>query len=198
MKNVKKYFLVVILVIAVDQFTKLWVHFNMPMGFAGQIRLIGDWLKLYYTLNPGMAFGIKFGFVYGKLFLTVGRIIASCAIGRYIYISSQKPDACSLTLIAWSFVLGGAIGNVIDSTFYGVLLHNAPIDSITPWMHGQVIDMILVDLWSFRMPTWVPFFSGQYIRGFPIFNLADTFISLGVFLILIKNHLNLKEKYASK
>lgn len=187
MKSGKKSIFLILFIILLDQATKLWVHFNMPLGAAGQIKLIGNWLKLYHVLNPGMAFGIQFGFVYGKFILTIGRIIASILIGFYINSLIKKSSKCSLLIIAWSFVLGGAIGNVIDSTFYGVLFGNAPGNVISPWMHGQVIDMIYIDLWTFKMPIWMPFFSGQYVRALPIFNVADVAITLGVVLILLKN-----------
>ena len=71
-------------VIFLDQASKLWVHCNMEIGYLGAIKLVGNWLKIHYTLNPGMAFGIQFGFKYGKLLLTLGRIAATCVIGRYI------------------------------------------------------------------------------------------------------------------
>lgn len=187
MKAGKKCVFLILVIIVLDQATKVWVHFNMPLGGVGQIRLIGDWLKLYHVLNPGMAFGIQFGFAYGKFILTIGRIIASILIGFYIHSLSKKSKNCTILVIAWSFVLGGAIGNVIDSAFYGVLFGNAPMTAITPWMHGQVIDMVYIDLWTFKMPLWMPFFPGQYVRAFPIFNLADVAITLGVILILLNN-----------
>jgi signal peptidase II len=80
-------------------------------------------------------------------------------------------------------ILAGAVGNVIDSTFYGVFLNNAPYGSPTPWFHGQVIDMIFVDIWEGFIPEWVPVWGGQYYST-PIFNIADSCIFIGVCLIL--------------
>ena len=183
-----KYFVIVLLAIILDQSTKLLVYFNMEMGSAGQIKILGDWFKLHYTLNPGMAFGIQFGFKYGKILLTLGRIFATIFIFDHIYKESIKSENYSKeSLFAWSFIAGGAIGNVIDCIFYGVYLGNAPYLSPFKWLHGQVIDMILIDLYSIRMPDWVPYYGGLYYRSFPIFNIADCFITLGVSMLLIKN-----------
>jgi len=191
MKNYFKYILVVIAVILLDQFSKLWVHFNMNFGSIGQIKLIGNWLKLYYTLNPGMAFGIELGFIYGKVVLTVGRILASIAIFYYIY-KLCKNDQRGLNYLAlsWSFVLGGALGNVIDSVFYGVYLGNAPLNAPFAWFNGQVIDMIFFDLFTYKVPDWSPFYAGYYVKSFPIFNMADVFITLGIAMILGQKYLS--------
>ena len=84
-KNPWKYYLIALAIILIDQSSKLWVHFNMEMGYPGAIKLFGNWLKIHYTLNPGMAFGVQIGSKYGKLLLTVGRIVATTVIGRYIW-----------------------------------------------------------------------------------------------------------------
>lgn len=181
-----KYTALIVFIILLDQAAKIWVHFNMPIGALGQIKLVGNWLKLYHILNPGMAFGIKFGFKYGKLFLTVGRLVASAFIVVYIRSLLKKSEGCK-TVIAWSLILAGAVGNVIDSVFYGVLFGNAPQGALSPWMHGQVIDMIYIDIVTFKMPDWMPFFYGQYVKAFPIFNIADVAITFGVILLLLAN-----------
>jgi signal peptidase II len=182
-KNPTRYLLLSVLLIAIDQVSKLLVYKYMQPGFSGQIALIGSWLKLHYVLNPGMAFGMQLSYEYGKLFLTLFRLIAMCAIGWYL-VHLARSGASQGLLWALAMILAGAVGNVIDSTFYGVLLDNAPYGSPTPWFHGQVIDMIFVDFWEGFIPEWVPLWGGQYYST-PIFNIADSCIFLGVCSILI-------------
>lgn len=182
-KNAIKYLLISVLLIILDQVTKMLVHYNMEPGFPGQVVLLGDWLKLHYVLNPGMAFGMQLGHEYGKLFLTLFRLAAMVVIGWYLVNLALK-GASGTLLLALSLILAGAVGNVIDSTFYGVLLGNAPVGSPTPWFHGQVIDMIFVDFWEGFLPDWIPVFGGQYYST-PIFNVADSCIFIGVCIVLI-------------
>jgi signal peptidase II len=182
-KNPARYLLFSVLLIAIDQLSKLLVFKYMQPGFSGQILLAGNWLKLHYVLNPGMAFGMQLGHEYGKLFLTLFRLLAMCAIGWYL-VHLARTGASKGLLWALSMILAGAVGNVIDSTFYGVFLDNAPYGSPTPWFHGQVIDMIFVDFWEGFIPDWVPVWGGQYYST-PIFNIADSCIFLGVCSILI-------------
>jgi signal peptidase II len=183
-KNQWKYYLIVLIVVVIDQWSKLWVHFNIEMGYLGSMKLIGNWFKIHYTLNPGMAFGIQFGFKYGKLLLTLGRIVASCMIGQYIWQLAREQHVPVLLLWGWALVLGGAVGNVIDSTFYAVLLDNAPHDAPMSWFYGQVIDMVYLDIWEGKLPTWLPRIGGRHLSLLPIFNIADVAIFLGVSAIL--------------
>ena len=179
-----KYYLLSIGIIALDQAVKLAVHYNMEMGVMGQIPIFGDWFKLHYTLNPGMAFGMELGSEYGKLILTVFRLFAMVGIGYYLYVLAVKRVHPGL-LWSVALILGGAIGNVIDSALYGVLLDNAPADSSTPWFHGQVVDMFYVDIWEGRVAEWVPILGGDYMALWPIFNVADASIFVGVGIILL-------------
>ncbi len=178
-----RFFLISLLVIAVDQSVKLLVHYNMEYGMIGQIRVLGDWFKLHYTLNPGMAFGLQLGSEYGKLFLSLFRLVAMGVIAYYLYTMTRR-GAHTGFLICIALILGGAIGNVIDSTLYGVLLGNAPYGSPTPWFHGQVVDMFYIDIWEGVVPEWIPFFGGKYYSLWPIFNVADASIFTGVAMIL--------------
>ncbi|SHJ92988.1 signal peptidase II [Reichenbachiella agariperforans] len=179
-----KYFLISLGVILLDQVVKLVVHFNMDMGVNGQIQIIGEYFKLHYLTNPGMAFGMKLGTEYGKLFLTLFRLVAMVGIGYYLYTLIKKEVSTGL-LVCIALILGGAIGNVIDSTFYGVFLDNAPYDAPTPWFYGQVVDMFYIDIWEGRLPDWLPLMGGKYMSLWPVFNVADASIFIGVAIILI-------------
>ncbi|MEX2568359.1 MAG: lipoprotein signal peptidase [Cyclobacteriaceae bacterium] len=179
-----KYFSVTLVVILIDQVVKMLVHNGMDFGSVGQIKVFGDWFKLHYTTNPGMAFGMQLGSEYGKLILTTFRLIAMFGIGYYLYSLINKA-AHTGYLFCIAMILGGAIGNLIDSVFYGVLLGNAPYDAPNPWFHGQVIDMFYIDIWEGFIPDWIPLLGGSYTALWPIFNIADASIFVGVGIILI-------------
>lgn len=184
MNNYLKYFGVAFLVILIDQAVKMWVHFEMDFGTPGQILIFGDWFKLHYTTNPGMAFGMELGSEYGKLILTSFRLLAMVGIGYYLYhiiLVGQNP----MYIFCISMILGGAIGNLVDSVFYGVWLNNAPYNAPTPWLHGQVVDMFYFDIWEGYIPEWVPLWGGSYTALWPIFNVADASIFVGVAIILL-------------
>lgn len=179
-----KYFAITLLVIAIDQAVKLIVHYEMDFGTAGQIKVVGDWFKLHYTTNPGMAFGMELGSEYGKMILTSFRLVAMFGIGYYLFhIINKKAHPGYIVCIA--MILGGAIGNLIDSVFYGVWLNNAPFNATTPWFHGQVVDMFYIDIWEGFIPEWVPLWGGSYTALWPIFNIADASIFVGVAIILL-------------
>lgn len=187
-----KYFLIAFVVIVIDQSSKLLV--NHFMVIHQEVNVLGGWFKLHYLLNPGMAFGIRWDNEFGKLALTTFRIIAMVGIGVYLFRSARN-NVHSGFLICLSLILGGAIGNVIDSTFYGVFLMNAPFESPTPWFHGQVIDMLFFPLFEFYWPDWIPLFGGNHFLFFsPVFNIADSSIFIGVASILLFQKRFFKEK----
>ncbi len=188
-----KFYILSLIIILVDQVVKMIVHFNMDPGVVGQIKVFDDWFKLHYTLNPGMAFGMEIGSENGKLILTIFRIFAGAGIAYYLYYLAKRNVHPGL-LWSIALILGGAIGNVIDSTFYGVFLDNAPYNASTPWFHGQVIDMFYVDIWEGRVADWVPLFGGDYMALWPIFNIADASIFIGVTFILIRQKAFFAEK----
>ncbi len=161
------------------------------------VHLIGNedyGFKLHYLLNPGMAFGLKWDNEFGKLALTIFRIFAMLGISYYL-VKMAKQGAHNGFLVCMALILGGAIGNVIDSTFYGVFLENAPYGSPTPWFHGQVIDMLFFPLFSIHWPEWIPYLGGGNFLFFsPVFNIADSSIFIGVLIILIMQKKFFKEE----
>jgi len=191
-----KYYLLSLGIILVDQIVKLLAYEYMfkPFGFSGyEIPIFGDWFKLHYTENPGMAFGLKIAGDYGKIILSIFRMIAMVGIAWYLYYLAKKKSPVGL-LWSIALILGGAIGNVVDSTFYGVFLGNAPATASTPWFHGQVIDMLYLDICNCWIPNWIPIFGGQYYPLWPIFNIADASIFVGVCIILIMQKRFFKEQ----
>ncbi|MBT1690029.1 lipoprotein signal peptidase [Dawidia soli] len=184
--KIYKYFILALVVILIDQASKMLVHHYMDLH--EEITLIGNerfGFKLHYLLNPGMAFGIRWNNEFGKLALTVFRIVAMGGIGYYLWKMAQR-HAHTGFLWCMALILGGAVGNVIDSTFYGVWFNNHPVESSTPWFHGQVIDMLFFPLFDLTWPRWVPVVGGEYFLFFsPVFNIADSSIFVGVVIILL-------------
>lgn len=175
----RPYFLFVLLIILLDQSTKFWVHFNMDLGLPGQIILIDDWFKIYYATNSGMAFGWNWDFPYGKLALSLLRLMICIGLLAYLIFGQKRDYKLPLSLVA-----GGAIANLIDNIFYGVWFGNAVIDSSTPWFHGKVIDMLYLDLYDGYFAAWVPIIGGNPVTFWPVFNFADVFIFLGIGLLV--------------
>jgi signal peptidase II len=178
-----KFYLLTICIILLDQVVKLLVYYNMDLG--NEFPVFGEWFKIHYTVNPGMAFGLQIGSEFGKFALTGFRLIAMVGIGYYLYSLIKKgvPNGLSWCI---ALILGGAVGNVLDSTFYGVLLPgNLPSSAPMAWFHGQVIDMFYIDIWEGEVASWVPLFGGDYLSLWPIFNIADASIFAGVGVIMI-------------
>ena len=190
--NTSRYFILALIIIVIDQASKLLVYKYMYLH--QEINVIGEWFRLHYLLNPGMAFGIRWNNEFGKLALTAFRIAAMFGIGYYLWKMAQK-KAHPGFLWCMALILGGAVGNVIDSIFYGVVLNNQPAGSPTPWFHGQVIDMLFFPIFDFYWPDWVPFVGGDYFLFFsPVFNIADSSIFIGVVVILFWQKKFFKEK----
>lgn len=175
--------LILLLVLSADQWLKHWVKTHMYLG--QEINLIGDWFILHFTENNGMAFGLEAGGVSGKYFLTSFRIFAVFGIIWYLRILIKKQANRGL-LLCVSLVLAGAIGNIIDSVFYGVWY-----ESINPdyyehrYFLGRVVDMFYCPIIEATWPQWMPVFGGrEFIFFRPVFNIADASISIGVISIL--------------
>lgn len=176
----KKYILpllVIASIIIIDQWTKLYIKNHFYIG--EEIAVIGNWFKLHFTENYGMAFGIEFGGKLGKVLLTLFRIIFVGGILWYI-LDLLKKNAGITYVLAWSMIAAGAIGNIIDSVFFGVLFQ------YDTWFHGRVVDMFYFPLFQTTIPRWFPFWAGEEFEFFrPVFNIADAAISVGFVLILL-------------
>lgn len=187
----KKALWIVAAVLLADQALKFWVKLNFRMG--EELR-IADWFILHFTENPGMAFGLELGGDYGKLALSLFRIVA--VVGIFFWLRSlSKQKAAGFAIVSVALILAGALGNIIDSAFYGLIFSDSMREVATlfpegggyaSFLHGRVVDMFYFPLFKGYLPDWLPFWGGDYFIFFrPIFNLADSSISVGVFLLLL-------------
>lgn len=184
MKNLKlvHYFLIAVAVIILDQASKILVYNTMYQG--DEFKVLGDWFKIHYITNPGMAFGIEIAGDYGKIVLTTFRLIAMFFIAFYMKSLYEKKAHVGFQLCV-ALIFGGAIGNLIDSVFYGVFLDLTVAGAPTEWFHGEVIDMLYVDIDQGFYPQWIPIVGGDYYSFWPIFNIADSAIFVAVCIILV-------------
>jgi len=189
----KKTILIVFLVLVADQVLKFWIKTHMTLG--QEIHVAGNWFILHFTENEGMAFGITFGGATGKLILSIFRIIAVIVIAIYISRLSKKSSHPGL-IISFSLIMAGALGNILDSAFYGLIFSQSSYHTVAAlfppeggyanFLHGKVVDMFYFPVIDTILPEWVPLRGGeQFIFFRPVFNIADASISTGVFLLLI-------------
>jgi len=189
----KKAALIVILILIADQVLKIWIKTHMTLG--QEIPVLGNWFILHFTENEGMAFGMSFGGRTGKLLLSIFRIIAVIFIGYYIYRLRQKSPHPGL-IISFSLIMAGALGNILDSAFYGLIFNQSsyhtvatmfpPEGGYNSFLHGKVVDMLYFPIIDTRVPEWFPIWKGEPFQFFrPVFNIADSSITTGVFILLI-------------
>ncbi|MEO8762567.1 MAG: lipoprotein signal peptidase [Bacteroidia bacterium] len=191
-KRLKIVLLIVIGILLADQLIKIYIKTHFAMG---DEHIIFSWFRIHFTENPGMAFGMEFGGFWGKLALSVFRICAAIFGIYYLrQIIIKKYHIGYVAAIA--FVFAGAVGNILDSMFYGVFFsdsNNFEIARFMPaeggyagFLHGRVVDMFYFPIIEGIFPTWLPIWGGEdYMFFRPIFNLADASISTGVILILL-------------
>ena len=198
--NVKKLIplFIILFVILIDQITKIYIKTHYSLGFGNSIA---DWglLKIEFVENPGMAFGLSFNNSWSKYLLTIFRFVAVLAIGWYI-LKLIKYNANSLLVCLVCFIFAGAVGNIIDNLFYGLIFDSGTtwneelgrwigyhgvselnFDGYGPFLNGCVVDMLHLYI---PLPDWVPFNLGKELFP-PVFNLADASISVSVFFIII-------------
>lgn len=165
------------------------------MALGDSYPMLGDWFHIHFVENEGMAFGWKFGGDSGKLILSLFRIVAIFGIGYYLY-TLIKTNKHKLLVVSISLIFAGAMGNIIDSMFYGLIFEASnpfhvasafPADGgYASFLHGKVVDMLYFPLFDGFYPEWMPWVGGDYFAFFrPVFNIADSSISIGVAILII-------------
>jgi signal peptidase II len=203
-----KSLVIIILILVADQVFKIWIKTSLSLG--DEIVIFKNWFILHFVENNGMAFGFEFAGEYGKMFLSIFRILAVIAIGWYLFKLARQKEVPFGFIVSISMIFAGAIGNIIDSLFYGLIFNHSygQVASLFPegggyagFLHGKVVDMLYFPLIEGTYPNWIPFLGGNdFIFFRPVFNLADSSITIGIFSIIIfyRKYFNKDEEKSEK
>ncbi|WP_298417440.1 lipoprotein signal peptidase [uncultured Kordia sp.] len=193
--SLKKAIGIIVLVLLIDQISKIYIKTNFVLGES--VDVFG-WFKILFVENRGMAWGVELPGSYGKLLLTLFRLFAISAIGYWLH-TEVKKNASRVLIVAIALIFAGAFGNIIDSVFYGVLFsESSQVSGVAtflpeaggyaPVFHGHVVDMLYFPMIDTTLPEWLPWYGGQRFTFFdPVFNIADSAITVGVLLLIIFN-----------
>ncbi len=184
--------LILFSVLLIDQILKFWIKTNMYIG--QEYHILGDWFIIHFTENEGMAFGMSFGGAWGKLLLSLFRVVAIGGLFWYIF-KLIKDGAKTGYLVCITLITGGATGNLIDSAFYGLIFNDSyyQVATLFPetggyasFLHGHVVDMFYFPIINGYWPEWMPFLGGNHFQFFrPVFNIADASITTGILTLLV-------------
>ena len=191
--SLKKATLIIVLVLLIDQVSKIYIKTHFMLG--EEVKVF-DWFRILFVENEGMAWGAKIPGAYGKLALTLFRLVAICGIGYWLWDTVKKNSPKVLTL-SIALIFAGAMGNIIDSVCYGLFFNDSykNVASFLPesggystLFHGKVVDMLYFPLWKGSLPEWLPIWGGKYFTFFePVFNIADSSITVAVIILIIFN-----------
>ncbi len=191
--TLKKSIFLILIVLIIDQWSKIYIKTHFQLGESIEVF---KWFKIHFVENEGMAWGKKIPGDYGKLFLSIFRLVAITGIGYWLWDSLRKKSS-SILIVSIALIFAGAVGNIIDSLVYGLIFDHShgQIATFLPesggyasLFYGKVVDMLYFPIWEGILPSWIPVFGGKHFTFFnAIFNVADSAISIAVMLLILFN-----------